>query len=82
MVMEKSIGIYLTYCFMALIALNAVRALVRGEYNAMVTAVLMLALTVIPFIVVKRMTFAGARPACNSFTMNSLVQRHGCKRQC
>ena len=55
MVMQKSIGIYLTYFFMALIALNAVRALVRGEYNAMVTAVLMLALMVIPFIVAKRM---------------------------
>jgi hypothetical protein len=55
MVMQKSIGIYLAYFFMALIALNAVRALARGEYNAMVTAVLMLALTVIPFIVAKRM---------------------------
>jgi hypothetical protein len=53
--MQKSIGIYLTYFFMALIALNAVRALARGEYNAMVTAVLMLSLTVIPFIVAKRM---------------------------
>lgn len=53
--MQKSIGIYLAYFFMALIALNAVRALARGEYNAMVTAVLMLALTVIPFIVAKRM---------------------------
>lgn len=55
MSMEKSIGIYLTYFFMALIALNAIRALFRGEFNAMVTAVLMLALTVIPFIVAKRM---------------------------
>jgi len=53
--MKKSIGIYLTYLFMAFIALNAVRAFIEGEYNAMVTAVLMLALTVIPFIVAKRM---------------------------
>ena len=53
--MEKSYGIYLAYFFMALIALNAVRALFRGEYNAMVTAVLMLGMTVIPFVVAKRM---------------------------
>ncbi|HNB02839.1 MAG TPA: hypothetical protein PLV88_00985 [Methanoregulaceae archaeon] len=53
--MEKSYGIYLAYFFMALIALNALRALFRGEYNAMVTAVLMLGMTVIPFVVAKRM---------------------------
>ena len=53
--MEKSYGIYLAYFFMALIAQNALRALFRGEYNAMVTAVLMLGMTVIPFVVAKRM---------------------------
>ncbi|MDD1709295.1 MAG: hypothetical protein LUQ37_00125 [Methanoregulaceae archaeon] len=53
--MEKRYGMYLAYFFMALIALNAVRSLFRGEYNAMVTAFLMLGMTVILFVVAKRM---------------------------
>lgn len=55
--MDRNHGIWLAYFFMALIALNAGRALVRGEFNAMVTAFLMLGMTVIPFIVAKRMNF-------------------------
>jgi hypothetical protein len=53
--MEKGYGIYLAYFFQALIALNAVYAFYIGEYHAMFTAILMFALTVIPYLVAERM---------------------------
>ncbi len=53
--MEKSYGIYLAYFFQALIALNAVHAFLIGEYRAMFTAILMFAMTVIPYIIAQRM---------------------------
>jgi len=53
--MEKSYGMYLAYFFQALIALNAVHAFFIGEYRAMFTAILMFALTVVPYVIAKRM---------------------------
>jgi hypothetical protein len=53
--MEKGYGIYLAYFFQALIALNAVYAFYIGEYHAMFTAILMFALTIIPYLVAERM---------------------------
>jgi hypothetical protein len=53
--MEKSYGIYLAYFFQALIALNAVHAFFIGEYHAMFTALLMFAMTLIPYVVAQRM---------------------------
>ena len=52
--MKTSYGIYLAYFFQALIALNAVHAFLIGEYQAMFTAILMFVLTIVPYIVAKR----------------------------
>ncbi|MDG6256459.1 MAG: hypothetical protein QCH35_02560 [Methanomicrobiaceae archaeon] len=53
--MEKNYGMYFAYFFQALIALNAVYAFLIGEYRAMFTAVLMFAMTVIPYVIARRM---------------------------
>jgi hypothetical protein len=53
--MEKSYGMYLAYFFQVLIALNAVHAFIIGEYRAMFTAILMFALTVVPYFIAGRM---------------------------
>jgi hypothetical protein len=53
--MGKSYGIYLAYFFQALIALNAAYAFFIGEYHEMFTAILMFAMTMIPFIVAQRL---------------------------
>ena len=53
--MEKSYGIWLAYFFQALIALNAAYAFFIGEYHEMFTAILMFAMTMIPFIVAQRL---------------------------
>ena len=52
--MKTSYGIYLAYFFQALIALNAVHAFLIGECQAMFTAILMFVLTIVPYIVAKR----------------------------
>jgi hypothetical protein len=53
--MIKNYGMYLAYFFQALIALNAVHAFIIGEYREMFTAVLMFALTIIPYVIARRM---------------------------
>lgn len=53
--MKKDTGLYLAYFFQVLIALNAVHAFFIGEYRAMFTAILMLGLTVIPYIAARNL---------------------------
>ncbi|HDR73689.1 MAG TPA: hypothetical protein ENN85_07235 [Methanoculleus sp.] len=53
--MDKNYGMYLAYVFQALIALNAVHAFLIGEYAAMFTAILMFVMTVVPYVVARRM---------------------------
>jgi len=53
--MEKSYGIYLAYFFQVLIALNALYAFLIGEYHEVFTALLMFAMTMVPFVVAQRM---------------------------
>jgi len=53
--MKRSSGMYLAFFFQALIGLNAIYAFVLGEFQAMFTAVMMLILTFVPYVVSKRM---------------------------
>lgn len=46
---------YLAFFFQALIGLNAIYAFIVGEFQAMFTAVMMLILTFVPYIISKRM---------------------------
>lgn len=53
--MKKEYGMYLAYFFQALIALNVIHAFFIGEYQAMFTGLMMFILTMIPYIIAKRM---------------------------
>jgi len=53
--MKRSYGMYLAYFFQALIALNAIYAFSLGEYRAMFTALFMLGMTFVPYVVAQRM---------------------------
>lgn len=53
--MKRSYGIYLAFFFQALIAMNAIYAFSLGEYRAMLTALFMLGITFVPFVVAQRM---------------------------
>jgi hypothetical protein len=53
--MEKEYGIYIAYFFQALIALNGIYAFLIGEYQQMFTAILMFGLTVVPYVIARRM---------------------------
>ena len=46
---------YLAFFFQGLIGLNAIYAFVLGEFQAMFTAIMMFVLTLVPYIVSKRM---------------------------
>lgn len=53
--MKRPYGMYLAFFFQALIGLNAIYAFVLGEFQAMFTAVMMFILTLVPYVVSKRM---------------------------
>ena len=53
--MKRSYGIYLAFFFQALIGLNAIYAFILGEFQAMFTAIMMFILTLVPYVVSKRM---------------------------
>jgi hypothetical protein len=53
--MKHPYGMYLAFFFQALIGLNAIYAFVLGEFQAMFTAIMMFILTLVPYIVSKRM---------------------------
>ena len=53
--MKKEYGMYLAYFFQVLIALNVIYAFFSGQYDAMFTGFMMFILTMIPYIVAKRM---------------------------
>ena len=53
--MKRSYGMYLAFFFQALIGLNAIYAFILGEFQAMFTAIMMFILTLVPYVVSKRM---------------------------